>query len=103
MEDWKELLKKFDANMERMQATDKKAKAAGSLVGRYIQEPFADGYAYYLIFKENKKTVRIQRVTGIGDDWTIPYWGDTASISKDFAMQNIGRRDALHELFSRKS
>lgn len=87
------IIKGFRDNHAAMQLQDQKAKEAGTLVGRYIEEGIADGAAYYVIIRENKKSVRVRRVTGVGDDWTVPYWGDEATIDKVFALQNIGWRD----------
>ena len=38
-----------DAAFESMQAEDKEAKAVGEVVGRYVREQIADGYAYYVV------------------------------------------------------
>jgi len=95
------LLDQWKANEEKLNRTDQKAKAEGKLVGRFIQEQIADGYAFYRVIKENKASVRIKHVSGLGDDWQVPYWGTEATIKKDFAIQNIGYRDRLAELFSK--
>ena len=87
------------AEIERV---DKEAKAKGTLVGRYIKHQYADGYAVYRIVRENKATVRIEVVTGIGDDWVLPAWGTAATISRKVAEQFIGRQDALDRLFAKK-
>lgn len=84
---------KMEENRKKLDEQDAKAKTEGKLVGRYIQEPRGDGYAIYRIVRENKKTVRIQRVTGIGDDWSVPYWGDETTVDKEYAEKNIGQRD----------
>jgi hypothetical protein len=91
----------FDANFKKLVAQDEKAKDEDKLVGRYIQEQIADGYAYYVIVRENKRTVRIRHATGLGDDWMIPYWGEEASIDKSYALQRIDWRDGLDALFSK--
>lgn len=91
-----------DAKYEMMEHQDKVSKGLGILPGRFISEPRGDGYAYYLIVKENKKTVRIERVTGLGDDWSIPMWGDAASIPKGYAEESLRRRDGLNALFGRE-
>lgn len=94
--DWKE---RFERNWKHLKNCDEKAAAKGSLVGRYIDEPFADGKAIYQIIKENKKTVRIRVCTGLGDDWVIPYWGEETSIKKDYALQKIRLRELLKKFF----
>lgn len=88
-------------NFDLLDQIDKAAKAEGSLLWRYISEPFADGRAYYQIVKVNKKTVRIVRCTGLGDDWTIPYWGNSATIDIDYAEQKISARDRLDAFFAK--
>ena len=96
------LIKKWEDNMKKVDETDKKAKAEGKLVGRYICEPYADGSAIYKIVRENKNTVRIKVVTDIGDDWIIPYWGKEATIDKSYALMNINRRDAINQMFANR-
>jgi len=96
---WEEMRKRMDANCKKMQDKDVAAKVRGDIVGRYISHPFADGYAYYEIIRENKKTVRIEVVTGIGDDWVLPAWGEATSIKKDDAMDFLARRDMMAEIF----
>ena len=67
----KSLIEIWEANMRKVKEADKKAKEKGKLVGRYIDEPYADGAAIYKIIRENKNTVRIKVVVDIGDDWVI--------------------------------
>ena len=80
-------------NWKALEDVDKKAKENGKLVGRYIQHPFADGYAIYKIVKENTKTVKIRVVKGIGDDWVLPAWGKECDIHKDLALKFISQRE----------
>ena len=37
---WRELRDKWDANWNQIRETDRKAREAGKLVGRYIQHPY---------------------------------------------------------------
>jgi len=92
----------WDDNFKKLQKQDTAAANAKTLVGRYIKEGYADGYAFYKITKENKSTVRIEVITGLGDDWRIPYWGDAALIPKDYARKSIQRREGLAKLFGGK-
>ena len=73
----------WDRNYDTMVIRDENAKADGKLVGRYVREPIADGYAYYKIVKVKKSTIDIKLITGIGDDYSIPYWGTEASVKKN--------------------
>jgi len=93
---------KYDENFKALQREDQKAKNNNQLVGRYIAEPYADGKAYYRITKVNKKTVRIEVVTEIGDDWVIPYWGEVASIDRAYAENSVAYRDRLAKAFAER-
>lgn len=83
----------FRDNFESLKRQDQKAKDAGKLVGRYIDESVADGAAYYVIVADGPSTVRIRLVTGVGDDYRIPYWGEETTIEKEYALRKIGWRD----------
>lgn len=97
-----EVIQKWKENMQKVYDMDAEAKAKGELKGRYISEQYADGYAIYQIVKENKASVLIQVVTEIGDDWVIPYWGESTTIPKEYAVNHVARREAMAELFKRK-
>ena len=90
-------------NRERLDYFDEKAKKAGKLVGRYIQEQYADSHAVYQIVKENKTTVVIAVCKGIGDGWTIPYWGERATIDKKYAVENVDYRDRVNSFLQKGS
>jgi len=96
---WEEIDHIIDENWKRLQEHDNTVKKEGKLVGRYIQESVADGYAIYQIIKENKKTVRIKRIPYVcGDEYEVSYWGgDEATIEKDYAVQSIRGRDFWDE------
>ena len=79
---------------------DADAKASGTLVGRMIREQIADGFAVYVILKENKTTVRVGVVSGIDDDWVIPNIGREGSLSKDYVINKLESEEALSKLFS---
>ena len=97
--DWIEQSKK---NWEAINQCDKESSVKGELAGRYITEPIADGNAVYQIVRENKKTVRIQVCTGLGDDWVIPYFGEEATVDKSYVIRKISQREALKRLFAKK-
>ena len=90
-------IKKLEQAYDNMAAKDYAARKKGTLLGRYINEQYADGYAYYEIVKVNTKTVRI-RWLDIWDGWTIPFWGKEANISREYAEQRVGGRDRLNDL-----
>ena len=97
-----DLIKTWEDNFQKVLDEDIKAKNDGKLVGRFIREPYADGYAFYKITKENKRTVTIEVIKGIGDDWVIPYWSEKARIDKEFVLAKIDFRDSLDNLFKDK-
>jgi len=92
-------LRTMDENTNKLVQMDKEAKTNGKLVGRYIEHPIADGLAYYLITKETKTKVHIESVGGLGDDWTIPAWGDKCTVPKKLVVAMLSARDKLATLF----
>ena len=88
-EDSDQAVKTMDNNLKRLKDIDNKAYLEGKLLWRVLQEGYADGYAYYQITKVNKKTVRVEVCTGIGDDWVLPYWGEKATIPKEYVEKRI--------------
>lgn len=97
-----QVFESYDKNFNALVESDQVAKERGALVGRYVSEPFADGQAFYKVVAETKTKVKIEVVSGIGDDWVIPYWGSKATISKDYARKRIAFRDAMDEIFKKK-
>ncbi len=93
------MLNKWNTNFSNMIEKDMKSKKEKKLVGRYISHPVADGSAFYLITRENKKTVSIELVRDIGDDYRTRYWGEKATIQKVYAKQEIQTRDKLAQMF----
>ena len=88
--------KEYDAMIE----ADRKAKREGTILNRFINVPIADGHAYYIVTKINKRTVRIQH-KDVGDGWSVSYWGAGTIIDKEHAEQQILGRDKFDELFSK--
>lgn len=103
MTDWESLHKQYEANWQALDARDKAAKAAGTLVGRYIKHAFADSFAVYEITKVTKRTAHIKVVTGIGDDWVLPAWGESSRISLKIAQELVDHRDRMDALFGGKT
>jgi len=64
-----------DKIVEDLMKQNKKAKKNGLVVGRVLEVTVGDGFAYYEVIKENKKTVRIRWVPGIHDEYRTIYWG----------------------------
>ena len=96
------MIKQWADNYKRLRALDSASKKAKKLVGRYISEPIGDGHAFYLITKENKKTVQIELVNGLGDDYCVSYWGDVTRIDKNYAVENLRSRDGLEKIFGER-
>jgi len=96
-----EWLKDNDENWKKIVDQAEQAKKEKTLIGRYIQEPMGDGYAVYVIYKVNKKSVRIRVVKGIGDDWVIPYWGEDTSIDMDYVEREFDWREFLANMPSK--
>ena len=95
-------LLQHETNFDMLADIDQQAKVKGTILGRYIREPFADGAAIYQVIEDLKSHVIIKWVNAIGDDWMIPYWGKEAKIKKTYATENIRRREALAQLFGKK-
>jgi len=95
-DDW---LENYNKRWEEIEGNDQLARSNGTLVGRYLTFPYADGQAVYKIVKVNKRTVRIEVLTGIGDDWVIPEYGTATTIFRAHAEKNIRARDAINDVF----
>ena len=75
-------MKDMETNYANLKKIDQKVKSQGGILGRYIQEPYADGYAIYQVVEEKATKVKLRVVTGIGDDWTLPMWGRESMVDK---------------------
>lgn len=91
----------WKANWQKLNDIDTEAKQNGSLLYRYIQHSFADGYAIYQIVRLTKRTATIVVATGLGDDWVLPAWGRRATIDLATATAFVQQRDALEDLFAK--
>ncbi len=94
-------LEVLEARHQAMVEKDAKAKAEGTMVGRYITEPCADSCAYYEIVAVKKNAVTIRHLD-IWDGWTIPYWGKETDIRREYAEDKLAHRDRLNDFLSRK-
>jgi hypothetical protein len=97
-----ELMEQLESQYQKMVEKDQKAKAKGTMVGRYIAELTADSYAFYEIVKVNTKTVRIKHLD-IWDGWTIPYWGKETTIDLAYAVKSLAWRDRREECIKAKA
>jgi len=89
-----------DVNWKKIEESDKRGKEAGTLLGRYYDEPVADGKAIYIITKVNKRTCKLELCRGIGDDWSTPMLGEGGNVDIDYIKHHITYRDKLDKLFS---
>lgn len=88
----------IDENWKKVVEKDQYNRQQGNLVGRYVQVRYADGYAYYEIIRENKKSARLRVILNIGDDWVLPQWGLQYTATLEFVMDNIRQRDRMDDL-----
>ncbi len=100
-----EYIDNFLATMERqmaeLKANDAAAVAADTLVGRYIQEGIADGYAYYVIVKANSRTVTVEHVDYC-DGYRVPMIESMdCKLPIKAAVENLRRRDFMADLFAK--
>jgi len=96
-----DFLSRLKRAQEEMKSKDATAKQNGELVGRYIREQVADGYAFYEIIKVNKTTVQIKWLEEASTcgDYIVPMWGTQATISRNYAEQSMKQIEALARIF----
>ena len=76
-----------------MTAEDEAAKANNTLVGRFVQFPFADGYAFYKVKAIKKKIVTLDHIP-FGDAWMLPLIDSMGrKLPLDAVNENIHQRD----------
>ena len=99
--DW---IKQMEAEFAAMQAVDASARAKGELVGRYVQEQIADGYAYYVVVAEtDMQMVKVEH-KDIFDGWSVPMIESMNGIVPvKYVKENIARRDAWSDVFASRS
>lgn len=99
---WEQLEPVLKENWGKLVEQDTKAKEAGTLVGRYIREPVADGNAIYIIIKVCKRVVHIRYVPEVcPDEYRYSYWGNGGTIRRDYAENSVSWRDNMKEVLAR--
>jgi hypothetical protein len=83
-----------EASYRRIEDDDQKARKAGQLIGRLLYEPFADGYAIYVVTQTHGEEARIRHLP-VGDAWVVPTLGKDSWLSLDYVESSIQRRDEL--------
>lgn len=97
---WEQLQPVLKKNWEKIVEQDTKARKAGTLVGRYLREPVADGNAIYVITKVYKRTVHIRYVPEVcPDEYRVAYFKDKDSIKREYAEKSVQWRDNLRRMF----
>ena len=94
--DWRRSEQIWQQNFAEIQRINQLARERGTIVGRIISESVADGQAHYQIIKENKNSVRIRHCKGFPDDYMVSYWGEEATIDKQYALRHIRFDDYWH-------
>lgn len=96
---WRE---QMEAEYKDLEDRDQKAKQAGTLLDRYLQEPRADGYAYYRVTKVRARTVTVEHMD-LGDAWTSPMIESmNLKIPIKYARENISMRDGITAIFAKR-
>lgn len=93
--DEKNYLEMCEKNNKKLDEIDRIQREKGKLLYRFIQLPYADGYAVYQIVYISGQQVRVHHVTGIGSDYSIPELVDGGFFPKESAILNIERRDRI--------
>lgn len=92
------LMKNADKNFEELKRIDSE-QPEESILYRYFNEQYADGYITYQVIKVNKVTCHIQACEGINlDEWKK----GTFSCRIGYAESKIKQRLAMEKLFSKK-
>ena len=90
-----------DKNWATLKAQDARAKQTGTLVGRYLTEPVADGRAVYVVVAESRETATIKIVSGISD-YAHSYFGAGRVIDRSYVEKRIQGRDDMEQWMASK-
>lgn len=84
--------------LEKIEAT---AIKEGGLLHRFLYEAVADGKAIYQIIRVNKKSVRVRlcSLDGLYYDYSVPQWGNEATIPLQYAQSRIDWQNAYLKRF----
>ena len=93
------MVDRMDREYDEMVARDKEAAVNDELVGRYLKESAADGYAYYVIESVNADGSLVVERQDIYDGWSVPmYEGMSDCFPRKYALQNIASRESMEAL-----
>ena len=91
---WSEVGVIINDNWKKLNEHDRHQRERGIFVGRYIAEPVADGRAIYQIIRENKRSFRVRIIPFMtGDDYIVSYWGEEATVDKEYIRGSLMWRD----------
>ena len=99
----KNMIAEWDKKWDEVMQQDKLAKKNKTLIGRYYKESRGDGFAIYRIVADNGKRCKVERVTGIGDDWTIRRFEMNPWVSRWEIKDNVEHRDVMTNLFGNRN
>ena len=97
----RDIIELMDYQNSLMNECERLAKEKGTLLGRIIRFPMADSYAYYIITKVNKKTVKLNWIN-FCDGYMDRRIGEEGLIDIDYALDDVHGQDMLSEIFKRK-
>ena len=97
----RDIFELMDYQDSLMVECEKLAKEKGTLLGRIIRFPMADSYAYYIITKVNKKTVKLNWINYC-DGYMNKRIGEEGLIDIQYALDDVRGQDMLSEIFKRK-
>jgi len=97
-DNWRDDLVRSGKEMERLESESTAAYKANKAIGLLYQHPHADGYAYYRVVKSSPLTLE---TIPYMDSWQLPE-AHTRGLRLSDIRENVRRRLALAELFSRK-
>lgn len=101
---WKTLRENSQKNFEHLRKIDEEQKNKGEILYRFFFVNVADGKVPYQIVKVGKRVIHVERCPGIClDEYVSPLLGDFCSIKRETAESYIKSKDALNEIFSKKS
>lgn len=90
-----------DAEMARVRAASD-ALPAGVVNGKLFRVPCGDGYAWYVVTKVNKKTVKIEWRGFSSDRWIDQRFGLGGNMPIEMVEQFIRYEDGTRQLFAKR-
>ena len=95
---YQDVIDQENAKFESMKELDRQSREQGYLVGRYIQEQVCDGYAYYVIVRQNGSTVKVEHQP-IFDGYSVRMIDAMKGIiPTHYARENIAVRDGWEDM-----